>query len=139
MKSDNVQRIFDKVRAEKRKAADEGASVQEFSDDALALHFAADHANDLRYVDDWGRWLRWDGTRWQFDKTRTVFTHSRAICRAAATEAERNKPKLCKELASARTVAAVATLARCDPRLAVTVEQWDAQLFTFNTGEIDHD
>ena len=35
-----------------------------FSDEALALHFAEMHADDLRYVAAWNKWLSWDGTRW---------------------------------------------------------------------------
>jgi hypothetical protein len=41
----------------------------EFSDDALALEFAARHADRYRYVPKWGRWLYWDGTRWKFEDT----------------------------------------------------------------------
>jgi putative DNA primase/helicase len=108
-----------------------------FSDDALALCFADQHANELRYVADWGRWLCWDGARWQFDHTLAVFDHARAICRAAAAQC--NKFKLAKELASARTRAAVVSMAREDRRLAATVEQWDADLWLLNTpkGMID--
>ncbi len=41
----------------------DGRSRQEmqapaFSDEALALRFAERHADDLRYVAAWGRWLR---------------------------------------------------------------------------------
>jgi hypothetical protein len=40
-----------------------------FSDEALALRLAERHAGNLRYVAPWGKWLQWDGTRWQFDNT----------------------------------------------------------------------
>ena len=40
-------------------------------EDAIALRFAEQHAYDLRYVDDWGRWLRWDGMRWSLDRNST--------------------------------------------------------------------
>ena len=40
-----------------------------FSDEALALRFAEFHANDLRYVAAWGRWIIWDGISWQIDNT----------------------------------------------------------------------
>jgi putative DNA primase/helicase len=104
-----------------------------FSDDALALRFADQHVGDLRYVADWGKWLSWDGARWQIDRTLAVFDRARAICRAAAAGC--NKPKLAKELASARTRAAVVSMAREDRRLAATVEQWDAKPWFFNTGD----
>src|SRR3954452_7263679 len=38
-----------------------------FSDEAIALRFAATHADKLRFVAAWGKWLSWQGTHWQFD------------------------------------------------------------------------
>ena len=61
-----------------------------FSDDALALRFADKHADDLRYVAMWNKWLSWTGTHWRFDETLSAFDRARAICRAAAAEC--NKP-----------------------------------------------
>ena len=111
--------------------------VHPFSDDALALRFADQHAGELRYVAEWSRWVRYDGVRWQFDDTLAVFDSVRVICRAAAAEC--NKARTAKELASAKTVAAVERLARSDRRLAATVDQWDADLWLLNTpkGVID--
>ena len=102
-----------------------------FSDDALALRFADRHANELRYVAAWGRWLRWDGTRWSFDETLTAFDLARTICREAAAEC--NKPKIAGLIASAKTVAAVERLAKADRRHAATVDQWDADPWLLNT------
>src|SRR5450830_81024 len=76
-----------------------------FSDEALALRFAENHANDLRYVAAWGRWLSWDGSCWKFDDTLAAYNMVRKVCRAAAAECSR--PKLASVLASAKTVAAV--------------------------------
>jgi putative DNA primase/helicase len=118
---------------------DEHTSVRppEFSDDALALRFANRHAGGLRYVAKWSTWMCWDGTRWQFDDTLDAFNRARVICREVAAGC--NKLKLRKELASAKTVAAVERLARSDRRLAATVDQWDADLWLLNTpdGMID--
>jgi phage/plasmid-associated DNA primase len=58
-----------------------------FTDEALALRFALRHSDDLRYVAAWGRWLHWDGARWQFDDTMMAFDHARKICRTAARNA----------------------------------------------------
>src|SRR4029077_9953277 len=56
-----------------------------YTDEALALRFAETHANDLRYVAAWGRWLYFDGTRWQIDDTLLACYRSRYIyCQAAA-------------------------------------------------------
>jgi putative DNA primase/helicase len=124
------------TRAELRKMqaaqAQEVGHAPEFSDDALALTFADRHARELRHVAKWGRWLKWDTARWQPDDTLNAFDRARVVCRAAALST--NKAKQGKELASARTVAAVERLARSDQRLAAAHEQWDADAWTFNTG-----
>jgi putative DNA primase/helicase len=108
-----------------------------FSEEALALKFAAHHADDLRYVAAWSRWLRWDGKVWRWDDTREAFTLARILCRVEA--AQINKPKEAKGMASAKTRAAVVSLAGEDPRLKATIDQWDADTWLLNTpgGVID--
>ena len=102
-----------------------------FTDEALALQFADRFERELRYVDSWGRWLRWDGTRWRFDDTLAAFDLARRICREAAATC--NKQKIAAALASAKTVAAVERLAKADRRLAATTNQWDADPWLLNT------
>jgi putative DNA primase/helicase len=108
-----------------------------FSDEALALSFADQHEDDLRYVAKFGRWLSWDGRRWRFDDTLHAFDLARIICREAAASC--NKPSTATALASAKTVAAVARLARADRRLAARSDQWDSDPWLLNTpgGVID--
>ena len=110
-----------------------GENAPAFSEEALALDFAQRHADDLRHVAQWGKWYRWDGSRWEEDKTRKVFDLSRSVCREAATRT--NKSAHGKAIASARTRAAVVSLASDDRRLAATVEQWDAEPWLLNTPE----
>jgi putative DNA primase/helicase len=98
------------------------------SEDALALAYAERHANDSRYVAAWGRWLLYDGARWNTDTTLHAFNRARAICREAALECD--KPAA---VSAARTVAAVVQLARADRRLAATAEQWDLNHLQFLT------
>lgn len=95
----------------------------EFSDSALALRFCEAHSGYTRYVAAWGRWLFWDGQSWGFDGTLRVFNLVHNVCRVAA--AETDKPGVARAVTSSKTVAAVVTLARSDPRIAATVEQWD--------------
>jgi putative DNA primase/helicase len=108
-----------------------------FSEEALALRFATLHEADLRYVAAWGRWMIWDGKRWQFDETLRAFDLVRRVCRHASAEC--NNQKLASLLASAKTVAAIERLAKADRRLAATTEQWDADPWLLNTpsGAID--
>jgi putative DNA primase/helicase len=126
-----VTNALKKLRAQKAQKAEHSP---EFSDDALALDFAAQHASEMRHVANWSRWLKWDTARWQSDDTLNAFDRVRVICRAAALSV--NKAKQSKELASARTVAAVERLARSDRRMAATAEQWDADAWAFNTGDV---
>jgi putative DNA primase/helicase len=108
----------------------EDARPPEFSDEALALRFSERHHGELRYVAAWGRWLRWDNTRWAFDETLAAFDLARKICRRAAAECS---TKARRNIASAKTVAAVERLAKADRRHAATVEQWDADPWLLNT------
>jgi putative DNA primase/helicase len=75
--------------------------------------------------------------RWQFDDTLAAYNLVRKVCRIAASQL--NKEKTATALASAKTVAAVANLARSDRRLAATVDQWDTDPWLLNTpdGVID--
>jgi putative DNA primase/helicase len=108
-----------------------------FSDEALALRFAERHADNLRFVAAWNRWLSWTGTQWRLDDTLHAFDLARRICREAAAAC--NKAKTASMIASAKTVAAVERLAKADRRLAATIDQWDADPWLLNTpdGVID--
>jgi putative DNA primase/helicase len=102
----------------------------EFSDEALALEFAARHAETLRFVAFWSRWLVWDGEKWKADETLGAFDLARAVCRDAATKCN---SKHRAQVASAKTVAAVERLAKADRRLAATTDQWDRNPDIINT------
>ena len=109
------------------------SSAPLFSEEFLALEFSDRYATDLRYVSSWGRWMRWNGCRWEMDDTLAVYDLARAICRMAATEWAAEKPSAASRLASAATVAAVERLARADRRHAAKIEQWDADPWLLNT------
>jgi putative DNA primase/helicase len=102
-----------------------------FSDDDLAGRFTARHSDDLRYVAAWGKWLQYDGTRWQFDSTLQAWDLTRIVCRDAASACNDNTAA--KRIASATTIAAVERLARADRCHAAVVDQWDADPWLLNT------
>ena len=108
-----------------------------FSDEALAIRFAAEHIEKLRYVAAWSKWYVWNGKQWRADDTKLAFNMVRKECRKAAHGC--NKDNVAKALASAKTVAAVERLATADQRLAATTDQWDADPWLLNTpgGAID--
>jgi hypothetical protein len=98
------------------------------AEDAIALAFAERHANELRYVNAWGRWIGFEGSRWADDTTLHTFDRVRAICREIAAAGEHSP----RAVASAKTIVAVERLARADRRLAATAEQWDDNSWMLN-------
>jgi putative DNA primase/helicase len=105
----------------------------EFSEEALTLHFAERHADDLRNVAAWAKWFAWVKYCWRQDDTLFAFHLARRVCREAAKEAKnRGRDKLAPQLASAKTAAAVEKLAKADRRLAATVHQWDTDPLALN-------
>lgn len=102
-----------------------------FSDDALALGFAALHVGLLRYVAGWGAWMRYAGGRWQQESTLFAFNQARRVCRRRAASV--TDSRVATNLTSAKTIAAVERLAQSDRRMAATVEQWDVDRMLLNT------
>lgn len=107
------------------------AQPPEFSDEALALRYADRHADGLRYVAKWGKWFRWIGHKWEDEDTLYAFDLARALCREESARA--NKSVTAKTVASAKTRAAVVSLAREDRRIAAVVGQWDVDPWLLNT------
>lgn len=115
------------------------------SEDSLAQRLAQAHAHELRYVATWGQWFQWNGRHWERDTTLNHIHMSRQICHDVAVELtasgeldEKKLPQVVRALKSAKTIYAVANLARADRRLAASIEQWDANAWRLNTpgGEV---
>lgn len=122
--------------------ADEITSApSDYSDENLARRFSDQHKDALRYVETWGKWLVWDGTRWKPDETLVVVDFSRKLAHEASSEilAQGGKPGLAKGVASARTISAIEQLARADRRHASRTEDWDRDPWLLNTptGTVD--
>jgi P4 family phage/plasmid primase-like protien len=121
----------DALLAEVLSAATPAEDTDTFSEHALADKFSEQHANDLRYVAEWGQWLRWDGHRWEKDKARRAFDLARKVC-CVATEFC-SKKQIVQRVRSAQTRAAVVSMASQDERHIAAVEQWDADPWLLNT------
>ena len=126
-----VHRLTDALNAGDNQIAPEN------SEEALALDFARRHADKLRYVAIWNWWFIYDGTCWRVDEKRKVFSLARELCREEANSI--NKAHERRRVASAKTRAAVVSLAGEDRRLAATKDQWDVNPWLLNTpgGTVD--
>lgn len=102
-----------------------------YTEDALAAVFSARHTDELLYVHEWGRWLRWDGARWSLERTLAVFDLAREVARATAAAA--SDARVRARLSSAATVAAIVNLARADRIHARVTEDFDRDPWLLNT------
>jgi len=111
------------------RAPAEDVVTPENSDDHLALEFVARYGGGLRWSPGLG-WMCDTGTHWTSDDHLIRFNAARMICRSAANAAD---AKVQARLASAKTVAAVLSLAQSDPRIVIPDAEWDRDAFTLNT------
>ena len=61
-----------------------GCELSTAAEESIALEFAKRHANHLRFVAAWGRWLSYEEGRWKIDETLDAYDRARAICREIA-------------------------------------------------------
>ena len=101
------------------------------NDDGLAMAFTHEFSEDWRYCAPWGKWLTWNGVRWNVDKALYVMHLCRLVCRTAAMHAD--TPRSRNRLASSGTMASIERIARSDPRHSASVEEWDANVWILNT------
>lgn len=115
------------------------AAPPTFSDSHLAHEFTRRHGREIRYVAVWNKWFRWTGQLWAEEKTLLAFDLARTIADEAAASVEDAGAKGAKAIASAKTVAAIAELARKDRVHATTETVWDTDPWLLNTpsGTID--
>lgn len=135
----------------------EPAGDEEFdtSDDGLALEMGRKWG-DARHVALFGRWLFFDGQRWEQDERLLHLTRTRDYLRAKADEIVRWAQKkveagedgeklidaceaIAKQLRAATKVANIASLARSNPVQVASVGQWDADPWLLGTpgGTVD--
>lgn len=134
----------------------------DLSQDALATDLGGrSWDRNARHVATWGKWLFWDGTRWQIDDRMDHMTRARAFLRQRAEEltdwAERKAAALDAEkegegdklrrwakdqartMRSKNTVAAVESLARSNPASVARSDDFDENRLLLGTpgGTVD--
>lgn len=99
------------------------------TDDGLAQRFVRTNLDKILFVGEWGKWLTYDGTRWQIDTSNGVTNLARELTRQLLEEAAKlvgSDPDKSKTLAStahrarsASRIKSIIQLAKSDPRIQV--------------------
>lgn len=98
----------------------------------LADGMVAKHLSRVRYCDGLG-WLAYNGTKWLRNRSKAAglaLAREHVVAFARTVNFEERK-----KIASAKTIANVEKLAACDPRIAATVDMFDADPWLLNTPE----
>lgn len=98
------------------------------------------YGQDLQYCYDWGRWLFWDGKRWQEDGTDEISRRAkRTVATIYAEAADALDEKLREAIAlhakrseSARAISAMISLAQSEPSIPGLANQLDLDPFLLN-------
>lgn len=118
-------------------------SLDFITDNMVAKQFVGLHANELRYVDVWSKWLVWNGSKWDFDDTRSVEVRARAFAKRlllnAIDSSDERKLKSALEFQKRPRIEATVSLSRCDPRITRRPSDFDRDPWLFNcaNGTID--
>ena len=112
-------------------------NVDDFvTDNTVSKRFISLHANQLRFVEVWKRWLIWLDGRWQFDETRSVDVLARSLVKKLLIEAvdsnRTDRLKVGVEFQKRARIEAVVALSRCDPRVSRRSSDFDRDQWLFN-------
>jgi putative DNA primase/helicase len=109
-------------------AAATAGSGYVLSEDNIALVFATQYCDALRYSCERHRWHQWDGNRWREDNTDLAYDWVRSLTTKLNIEGK-------VKWSSAAAYAAIERIARTDRRLAVPGDLWDADPLLLCTPE----
>jgi P4 family phage/plasmid primase-like protien len=119
---------------QRQKELEEGPeeATSRYSEAALANLLDAKYGARIRYVAGWGKWFIYNGKVWKEDQTNRVFSYARKICAHVALPlngGNKTEQTMGRRLNSAQCISAAQSL----PRIAATMEQWDADPWLLNT------
>lgn len=105
-----------------------------------ARRMVAWHGQDLRYVHSWGKWIIWDGTRWEIDETNEVERRAKqtiaGIYAEAASSADDDRRKTLAKWAiqseSLQRIRAMIALAQSEAGIPIRHDRLDNQPMLLN-------
>lgn len=106
------------------------------TEDSAALQFVELHGEDLRYCHSTGAWFRWNGQFWAQDQVGVAFHWSRELARQLAEDQDERKRYITNKTSFA---SGVERFCKSDPKVAVTIDYWDADPWMIGTpgGTVD--
>jgi putative DNA primase/helicase len=106
------------------------------TEDSAAVLFADQHSDDLRYCHSTGAWFRWNKAYWAKDETGVAFQWARELARRLSEKQNERKRYITNKTSFA---GGVERFAKVDPKLAVTMDYWDADPWLLGTpgGTVD--
>lgn len=130
--------------SQRRRGGGDASLVREnvsLTDIGNAVRFARDHAENVRYCDEWKKFLTWDGARWQFDVTGQVWRNADFTARGIFDEAARGIEgidyddimKFARASCDAKRLNAMVALAKWQGAIPVRAADFDKDPFLFNT------
>jgi putative DNA primase/helicase len=118
----------------------DGPQLRRGSDfeDRIAIAFVEKHKNELRYCQQWGTWMRWNGSHWERERKQLAFHYAR-LCAREANLFANGQQKLKSSVAKSSTAKGVETFAQRDPLMSTASDDWDKDLFLLATpdGTVD--
>jgi len=106
------------------------------TEDSAAVLFVDQHSDDLRYCHSTGAWFCWNKAYWTKDQTGVAFQWARELARRLSEKQDERKRYITNKTSFA---GGVERFAKVDPRLAVTMDYWDADPWLLGTpgGTVD--
>ncbi len=111
-----------------------------FTDLGNAERFAAQHGENVRFCHTWGKWLIWNGKRWEVDETNRIVQLAKHTVRQMYAEAsviEDYEKRMvavshARKSESAGRIQAMIALAQSEQPIAITSNQLDTNLWLLN-------
>jgi putative DNA primase/helicase len=106
------------------------------TEDSAAIEFVERHCDNLRYCHSTGAWFKWKLVYWEKDQTGIAFQWARELARKLAEDQDERKRYITNKTSFA---SGVERFAKVDPRVAVTIDYWDADPWLLGTpgGTVD--
>lgn len=98
--------------------------------DGVAMAFAENFGEKLKYCHDTGRWYQWNEVYWKPERTKLAFQYCRELGRQLSVQ---SRPTELKEVRKVGFAGGVERFAQADRRMATTAERWDRDVFLMGT------